>query len=276
MNVPSRRLTASRSPHRLLMTSAVALAAVVGVGGGAMALTATSSPVLTSATAPAGPSVTGSTGQGSSASPKASGANASGAKASGAKAIASKRRRPAALSMLGRMAERAVHVQMVVKTRSGYVTFTGDRGTIVSISPSSVTLSEADGQRVTDTVSSTTHVVPAALGGISALRDGDRVVVVAKNAAATTIWLPAARAHVVRAMLTSISPTTLTLTNAKGKVLDLSIVAKTRVLPASVGGLSGLRDGQRVAVRDLAGTAQTIRVLGTHMPTPTPATSSHN
>lgn len=274
MTLFSRRLTARRAPHRLLMTSAVALAAVVGVGGGAMAFTATSVPVLTSATAPAGPSATGSTDQGSSASAKVSGAKASGANASGAKALASKGRRPAALSMLSRLAERAVHVQVVVRTRSGYVTFTGDRGTIVSISPSSVTLSEADGQRVTDTVSSATHVVPAALGGISALHDGDRVVVVAKNAAATTIWLPSAHAHVVRATLTSISPTTLTLTNAKGKVLDLSIVAKTRVLPASVGGLSGLHDGQRLAVRDLAGTAQTIRVLGTHGATP--AASSHS
>ncbi|MHB1912946.1 MAG: hypothetical protein ACYCTI_12935 [Acidimicrobiales bacterium] len=176
---------------------------------------------------------------------------------------------PAALSRVARLAEHATHVQVVVPSKGSFVTLTLDRGVVSSVSATNISITEA-GQTVPvkDAIASSTHVIPAVLGGITGVKGGDHVVVLAKNGTATLIWLPGARPHVVRGVVSSLTTTssdTLVLSMAKGKKsLDLIVGPKTRVLPAGVGGVSGIHDGMHVAIRDLAGNATVIRVLGPH------------
>ena len=74
--------------------------------------------------------------------------------------------------------------------------------------------------------------------------------------------VPAARPRVVRGTVSSVSSSSLVLTTAKGKTVDLTVGPKTRVVPASAGGISGVHDGAHVAVHDTAGNAGVVRILG--------------
>ncbi|MHB1447031.1 MAG: hypothetical protein ACYCZV_15460 [Acidimicrobiales bacterium] len=237
----SRLLSAAKAAtgHKGLVFATVAVLAITSAGGSAYALT-------TSAT-----------------SPPATASHASTAKHYGHHATL------AALSRVARLVEHATHVQAVVPSKGSFVTFTLDRGVVSSVSTSDISVTEAGQTRpVQDAIVSSTHVLPAVLGGITAVKVGDHVVVVAKNGTATLIWLPGARPHIVRGVVTSLPTTssdTLVISMAKGKKsLDLIVGPKTRVLPTSVGGVSGIHDGMHVAIHDVAGNATVIRVLGSH------------
>lgn len=169
---------------------------------------------------------------------------------------------PLAVSGIARMVRHATEVQVVVPSKGSFVTMTMDRGVVSATSANTISIAEADHHTVEDSVSSTTRVLPGLVGGISGIHQGDHVVAIAKGGVATLIWVPSARAHVVHGTVNSVSATSLTLTRAKGKPIDLVVGSKTRVLPASLGGISGVHKGEQVAVRDLAGNAVVVHVHG--------------
>lgn len=242
---PSPRITTAVAKHKVRVAAAVVAAVTVGagVGGTAYALgahTTASAPGALSSTAP----TTGHHGH------------------HGHTSDHGRRRVPAEVSRMARVLAHAAQVQAVVPSKGSFVTMTLDRGVVSAVSTSSISISEADKQTAQDTIVSTTRVLPGVLGGISGVHDGDHVVVVAKGGVATLVWLPNVRSHVVRGTVSSVSPSSLALTRAKGKQVDLAVGPKTHVLPASLGGISGVHDGEHVAVRELAGNAVMVHVLG--------------
>jgi hypothetical protein len=72
---------------------------------------------------------------------------------------------------------RAVSGQIELKTKTGFITVDFNRGAVTAISTSSITILRADGQHVTDAVTSKTHMPKN--GG--APTDGKQVVVVSEN-----------------------------------------------------------------------------------------------
>jgi hypothetical protein len=83
--------------------------------------------------------------------------------------------------ILRRLMTRSVHASVVVKSKGGtYVTLTLDRGTIKSISSSSITILRPDGVTVTAPLTSSTKFLRSSE---SALAPGDKVVVVQESGA---------------------------------------------------------------------------------------------
>jgi hypothetical protein len=70
---------------------------------------------------------------------------------------------------------RAVHIEAVVRTKSGYETVDVDRGTVASISPTSITITRPDGPQVSANITPTTK-----FRGVqqSQIQDGQTVRVV--------------------------------------------------------------------------------------------------
>ena len=160
-----------------------------------------------------------------------------------------------------RLVEHSIHIDAIVHLKSGFVTVAIDRGVVSAVSASSISLKEANGQVVTEKVASSTHVLPRGIGGISGVRDGEHVVVVSENGSAKLIWVPGARPVRMRGTVTSISSTSITVKNPKGKTHTVIIDAATRVLPPATGGIGGIHDGEHVAIVEIAGAARLIRVL---------------
>ncbi len=161
---------------RAVIAGAAAVASVAAVGGSAWALTSSSSSTPPAVQTPAPSS-------GSLKSPAASRAHG---RRHHAKA-------PAVEARLKALVRRAVHVDAVVRMKTGFVTVSIDRGKVTSVSPTSITLQEADGQSVTDSVTSTTRVVPKSVGGIGGVHVGSLAVVGAENSTAKVIWLARGR-----------------------------------------------------------------------------------
>jgi len=71
---------------------------------------------------------------------------------------------------------RAVSGQIEIKTKSGFVTVDFSRGDVTAISSSSITILRADGQHVTEAITSKTHMPKK-----QAPTNGKQVVVVSEN-----------------------------------------------------------------------------------------------
>jgi hypothetical protein len=86
---------------------------------------------------------------------------------------------------------RAVSGQIELATKNGFVTVDFNRGSVTSISSSSISVLRADSQKVTDSISSTTHMPKRGVP-----KDGQQVVVISENGQALYIFFvgsPAAR-----------------------------------------------------------------------------------
>ncbi len=195
-----------------------------------------------------------------SATPAASG-HSHAAKSYAAKRHLGRARLPGLVSRVVRLAEHSIHIDAVVHLKTGFVTVAIDRGVVSSVSTSSISLKEADGQTVTDKVTTSTHVLPRATGGISGVRDGEHVVVVSESGLARLVWVPGARLVRLRGVVTSVSSSSITVKNIKGKTHSEVVTPATRVLPRTTGGIAGIHDGERVAIVESAGTARLVRVL---------------
>ncbi|MCK4178009.1 hypothetical protein [Aciditerrimonas ferrireducens] len=165
------------------------------------------------------------------------------------------------LARLARLAEHAVHAQVVVVQHGTTHTWTFDRGRLAALSSSSLQVAEADGQTVTIAVSSSTKVLPKRAGGLSGLKTGTTVDVLSEDGTAVAVLVPADWDHTVRGTISALASGSVTVTTAKGAIDTFSTTSTTRVLPSTVGGLDALQDGQRVAVRERDGQALSIRVL---------------
>lgn len=143
---------------RTIVIGAVGAAVVSGTGAGALALSSSPSPATPS-------------------SSSTSAATHSG-----------KAQRRAVLKAIAR---RAVHGSVVVRGRDGaFVTVDFGRGTVQALSPTSLTVSTADGQSLTFTLNSSTKYHERTNGKgekttYSAVHNGDTVLVVGRAASAT-------------------------------------------------------------------------------------------
>ncbi|MHB1710751.1 MAG: hypothetical protein ACYCV7_05030 [Acidimicrobiales bacterium] len=171
---------------------------------------------------------------------------------------------PRLVGRFARMGEHAIHAQVVVPSKGSFLTYTLDRGVVTAVSPTSISLKEANGASAVDSVTSTTKVLPASVVGISGVHDGRHVVVVAENGAAKLVWLPGLKPRHVRGTVSSVSTTGITVARHKGKPVQAAINPSTKVLPASVGGISGIHDGEHVAVTEVSGNARVVRVFVPH------------
>ncbi|MCL4414546.1 MAG: hypothetical protein M1522_07350 [Actinobacteria bacterium] len=247
----TRSITASVG-RKALLGGAVAVAAAGSVGGGAYALTSsTSSPSSPSPAVMPRPHA-----------PK------------GAQGNRSAQARSALVRRFVRIGEHAIHLEAVVPSKGGFLTLTLDRGVVTSASASAIVLKEANGQSVDDTVSSATRVLPRSLGGITGVHAGDHVVVAADNGAARFVLVPGARPSRVRGTVSSVSTTSITLTGPKGKTRQVAVTPSIKVLPASVGGITGVHDGEHVMIVEVAGNAKLLRVLGLRAPGTSSGTSA--
>ncbi len=235
IRVLQRGMSASSLKRKMLIGGTVALMMAAGFGGAAYAAGGSSAPVAN--------------------------LHSHAGKALASGKHSRPRRLPGIAIRFIRLAEHSIHVTAVVHTKSGFVTFAVDRGVVSSLSGTSIALKEADGQVVTDAVSSVTHVRPVKLGGISGVHDGEHVVVVSENGVAKVVWVPGARPWRVRGVVTSVSSSSITVKNAKGKAHTERVSSATRVLPASVGGIAGVHDGEHVVILEIGGNAKLIRVL---------------
>jgi hypothetical protein len=77
---------------------------------------------------------------------------------------------------ISQVLRRAVSGQVEVATKNGFVTVDFSRGHVTAVSSSSITILRADGQHVTEAVTSKTHLPKK-----GAPKDGDQVVVVSEN-----------------------------------------------------------------------------------------------
>lgn len=188
----------------------------------------------------------------------------------GARPHAARRHLPGALARLLALGRHAIELQAVIPSKGSYVTLSLVRGVVSAVSATDISITARNGVTVSDTITATTRVLPAAVGGIAGVHRGDHVAVVARDGQATLIWLPDARAHTVRGIVRSVSADSLVITTAHGRVLHLAVSSRTHVLPTSAGGLAGVHDGARVVVRERAGDAVVIRVVTKR---PGPATS---
>lgn len=177
-----------------------------------------------------------------------------------------RRRSPGLVARLAHMAEHAIHAQVIVPSKGGFDTYTFDRGIVTSVSSTSLSMKEVDGTSVVEPITSATKVLPATVGGIAGVHDGEHVVAVAENGATKLVWVPGAKPTKVRGTVTSVSSTGITVTKPKGKSVSEAVTSATKVLPASEGGISGVRDGDHVVITEVAGNARVIRVLLPHAP----------
>jgi hypothetical protein len=92
----------------------------------------------------------------------------------------------------GRLARRAVHAELIVKTKTGYKTFDIDRGTINSVSTTSISITRPDGPTVTAKVDSQTKFRGKTE---SQLAKGDNVVVVQTGGTAAAVLSRKADQH---------------------------------------------------------------------------------
>lgn len=84
----------------------------------------------------------------------------------------------------GRLARRAVHAEVIVKTKTGYKTYDIDRGTLNSVSTSSISITRPDGPTVTANVNGQTKFRGKSE---SQLAKGDEVVVVQTGGTAVSV-----------------------------------------------------------------------------------------
>jgi hypothetical protein len=80
--------------------------------------------------------------------------------------------------------QRAEHAELIVRTKTGFQTIDIDRGTIASISASSISLTRPDGVVVTATISSTTKFAGLTQAQVAA---GDKAVVIQSSGTAISI-----------------------------------------------------------------------------------------
>jgi hypothetical protein len=80
--------------------------------------------------------------------------------------------------------QRAEHAELIVRTKTGFQTIDMDRGTISSISPSSISLTRPDGVVVSAAISSTTK-----FGGLTQAQVavGDKAAVIQSSGTAISI-----------------------------------------------------------------------------------------
>lgn len=175
---------------------------------------------------------------------------------------------PGFVGRFARMGEHAIHAQVIVPSKTGFLTYTLDRGVVSAVSSSSssgsISLKEANGSTVVDSVASSTKVLPASVGGIAGVHDGQHAVVVAESGVAKFIWLPGLKAKHVRGTVSSVSTSSITVARHQGKSVQAAITSVTKVLPASAGGISAIKDGEHVAVTEVGGNARVIRVFVPH------------
>jgi hypothetical protein len=80
--------------------------------------------------------------------------------------------------------QRAEHAELIVRTKTGFQTIDIDRGTISSISPSSISLTRPDEVVVTATISSTTKFAGLTQAQVAM---GDKAVVIQSSGTAISI-----------------------------------------------------------------------------------------
>lgn len=89
------------------------------------------------------------------------------------------------LGKLARLARRAVHGDVLVKTKNGYQTVTFDRGKVTAASATSVSIQRPDGMSVTETLTSSTRY--EGISGASALTTGRGAVLVSRSGTALAV-----------------------------------------------------------------------------------------
>ncbi len=90
-----------------------------------------------------------------------------------------------------RILKRAVHVEVVAKTSSGYETVDIDRGAVQSVSSGSITITRPDGPQVTAKITPTTKFQGTQQGQV---QQGQRVVVIQTGGNALSVSVPRAKA----------------------------------------------------------------------------------
>jgi hypothetical protein len=96
--------------------------------------------------------------------------------------------------------QRAEHAEMIVRTKSGFQTIDIDRGTIGSISSTSISLTRPDGVVVTATISSTTKFAGLTQAQVAV---GDKAAVIQSSGTAISI-----RSRTATSSSSSASPST--------------------------------------------------------------------
>jgi hypothetical protein len=86
---------------------------------------------------------------------------------------------------LARLARRAVHGDVIVKTKNGYETVTFDRGTVSAASASSITIQRPDGVSVTEGLSPTTRY--KGISGAIAVATGRPAIVISHDGTALAV-----------------------------------------------------------------------------------------
>ncbi len=143
------------APGRKTVFAAVGLAAALGAGGTAFAMTSSPSspPAGTSASTPGRPAT--------------------------ALAVHAGRRHRLALL------QRADHATIEIKVKGKWVTYTLDRGKVTAVSPSSITLLRPDGQTVTEQITSSTKY--GGVGAETQVRTDQPAMVISDNGTALRI-----------------------------------------------------------------------------------------
>jgi hypothetical protein len=86
---------------------------------------------------------------------------------------------------LAKIIGRAVHGQIVVRTKSGFETVTFDRGKVTNATSTSITLLRPDQVSVTLTLGSATRYL--GITGASDIKSGQGAVVISRDGAATAV-----------------------------------------------------------------------------------------
>lgn len=92
---------------------------------------------------------------------------------------------------LRQLLRRTVHAQLVVRTKTGWETLDIDRGSLQSVSMTSITIKRPDGPTVTASVSSSTRFRGLPESGLAR---GDRVILVQTGGTAVVVGARAPRA----------------------------------------------------------------------------------
>jgi hypothetical protein len=167
--------------NRFGRTVAVGTLAVAGVGGLAYAVAGPlSAPTVASTNFQASGTSGASGGSACQGAPGGAGAATSAAVPGGSKAGAC----PGAgrKGLLGRLLARTAHASLTVKDKSGrWVTVDLDRGTVQSVSSTSITILRPDGVTVTEAIDSSTRFLRQPQSSVVV---GDRVVLVAEGGTA--------------------------------------------------------------------------------------------
>jgi hypothetical protein len=89
------------------------------------------------------------------------------------------------LAKLARLARRAVHGDLLVKTKNGYQTVTFDRGKVTAASATSVSVQRPDGVSVTEKLTSSTKYL--GISSSSAIVSGKGAILISRNGTALAV-----------------------------------------------------------------------------------------